>query len=293
MDAPWQISAGDLFELLRPAAFVISLLLSTWVLHSALFERDARNERRWPLYAVALWTLFTLLLPAITFPLYLALRLLARRREQTPSAVEEATEETTAASEAVINDEVTVDEEAASDDAPAVEERAPLLLRMRAASRRLALPLLYAAVVFACGAVYFYRDYASADAHLARASRAKLNGRHELAAREYRAALAQEDDPHTRKLLGLELAAAEKWEEALAELRAAESAGEPDAALPFHIAKALETLGRDAEALVYYGRFAASHACEQPVRIPYRTACRAACERLRASEQVESFCQGT
>jgi tetratricopeptide (TPR) repeat protein len=129
---------------------------------------------------------------------------------------------------------------------------------------RLALPIVYAAVLMTLAALYFWHDYHSLDAQLARASGAKLHAQHERAASAYRAALVHADDPHTHKLLGLELATMRQWPEALAELRAAERGGEPDAALPYHIALALDALDQHDAAGSAYHRFLAGAACAQP-----------------------------
>jgi tetratricopeptide (TPR) repeat protein len=59
------MSAGQLFDLVMPAAFVVSALISTWVLASA-------RKRFRLLYALAL-ALGTLFLPLIVFPLYLVI----------------------------------------------------------------------------------------------------------------------------------------------------------------------------------------------------------------------------
>ena len=59
-------------------------------------------------------------------------------------------------------------------------------------------------------------------AHLARATQAKLVEDSATAIREYRAALALEDNPHTRKLLAIELANAGFIAEAIVEFRVAE-----------------------------------------------------------------------
>lgn len=56
------ISAGELFELIRPAALILSALISTWVFASA--------RRRFPFYIALLWAVATLLLLAIVLPLY-------------------------------------------------------------------------------------------------------------------------------------------------------------------------------------------------------------------------------
>jgi len=67
------MSAGELFDLIMPAAYVISALLSTWVLVSA--------RRRFHLhYAIAL-AIGTLFLPLIVFPIYLVIMLWRKRSE--------------------------------------------------------------------------------------------------------------------------------------------------------------------------------------------------------------------
>ena len=91
---------------------------------------------------------------------------------------------------------------------------------------RYALPLLYAAVSLSAIGIYFYLDSRSVDAHLARATRAKLVEDPNTAINEYRKALAIEDDPHTHKLLAIELANAGHVEEAISEFRIAEQRGE-------------------------------------------------------------------
>jgi Flp pilus assembly protein TadD len=70
--------------------------------------------------------------------------------------------------------------------------------------------------------VYFYFDSRSVDAHLARAAQAKLVDDSNTAIREYREALKREDDPHTRKLLAIELVNAGQISEAIEEFRLAE-----------------------------------------------------------------------
>jgi tetratricopeptide (TPR) repeat protein len=143
---------------------------------------------------------------------------------------------------------------------------------------RHALTLAYAATLTTLAALYFIHDYRSLDAHLARASNARLNAQHERAAREYRAALTLADDPHTHKLLGLELAALQQWPDALIELRAAERGHEPDAALPYYIASALDALGRHDEAVNEYQRFLGSDLC---VQVAADTRCLSAQARLQ------------
>ena len=204
----WQISVGQLFDVLLPALVACGIVCSTWVL------ADARRRGLKP-YALGAWTLATLALPFTFLPLYL----IARRRTAT--------------------------------DQP------------RAFWSRPALTLIYAVALSALAALYFWHDYRSLDAHLARASGAKLHQQHARAAGEYAAALRLADDPHTHKLLGLELGATGQWADALAELRAAERGSEPDAALPYHIANALAALGRRAEAFGEYRRFLAGSSCTQ------------------------------
>jgi len=220
---PWQISAGEFFELLRPAALVISALLSVWVLASA---------RRWsfrPLAALA-WTLGTFLFPFIIFPVYLIARASRKRRaHQTESEKEGATE---------------------GHSIPPMK------------FRRL-LPAVYGIVMVTLVGLYIYRDYQSIDAHLARAAQAKVMNQREKAIREYRAALRIEDNPHTHKLLGIELAAAARWTDALRELTAAERGLEPDPSLPFLIGNAQEETGNVAEAMSNYNRYLESPVCKQ------------------------------
>jgi len=70
------ISAGQLFDLIMPVAFVVSALLSTWVLASA--------RRRFKLpYAFGL-AIGTLFLPVIVFPIYLVLMLWYKSSGPTP-----------------------------------------------------------------------------------------------------------------------------------------------------------------------------------------------------------------
>ena len=70
------MSAGELFDLIMPAASVISALLSTWVLASA--------RRRFRFYYAIPLAIGTLLLPLIVFPIYLVIMLYRRRSDSTP-----------------------------------------------------------------------------------------------------------------------------------------------------------------------------------------------------------------
>ena len=91
---------------------------------------------------------------------------------------------------------------------------------------RYTLPLLYAVVSLSAIGMFFYLDSRSVDAHLARATQARLVEDSNTAIREYRRALALEDDPHTHKLLAIELANGGQVEEAISEFRIAERGGE-------------------------------------------------------------------
>jgi tetratricopeptide (TPR) repeat protein len=66
----FNMSAGELFELISPAVFLLSALLSTLVLASA--------RKRFPLYAAFGWAAGTLLLPLIVLPVYLSVILFWR-----------------------------------------------------------------------------------------------------------------------------------------------------------------------------------------------------------------------
>lgn len=264
----WQVSAGYLSELLLPAAFALAVILSALVL------ADARR-RRLPPGASLLWSLLALALPPVAIPLYLVSRLLStpkRDDEQahaqttnTPAdaqTTERTTDEETTADGVPVKTEVSDAELPQESDAEAPQESDALTTAPRKRRLRgLVVPLVYASTLLAAVAVYFYFDYRSADSHFARARSAELFGRRAEAVREYRAALALEDDAHTRKLLGVELLEARRWEESLDELRTAERMGEPDASLPFRIARALAALGRTEEAAAEYRRFLRTDLC--------------------------------
>jgi hypothetical protein len=163
------MSAGELFDLIMPAAYVASALLSTWVLASA--------RKRFQLHFALAIALGTLFLPVVIFPLYLAAIIWRRPDKPWPRW-------------------------------------------------RFALPLLYAAILLSAIGLFVYFDSRTVDAHLARAARAKLVDDHHTAIKEYRQALAVEDNPHTRKLLAIELANAGYTTEANEEFRLAEQGGE-------------------------------------------------------------------
>jgi len=145
-----------------------------------------------------------------------------------------------------------------------------LLLRRGSALRKevrwkLGIPLVYGVVIIAGITLYLANERKGVDAHLARAAYAKLRGNHPETIAEYRAALLEKDDPHTRKLLGLELIESGYWTEALGELRKAEDEGEPDDLVIFRIASLLDLLKLPGQAQVEYKRFLESDLCIQPL----------------------------
>lgn len=221
MKLNWQISAGEFFELLRPTALVLSALLSTWVMASA-------RRRRFRAVAAVIWGLATFFLPFVVLPIYLIVRSSSGRAGPT-SALGTTHEDTIATTTAV--------------------------------RFRLIAPAAYGLILLSLIGIYLYRDYHGIDAHLARASQAKVMNQRDRAIREYRAALALEDDPHTHKLLGIELAGASNWREALKEFRAADRGAEPDDMLPFWIGQALEQVTQASEAVREYERFLSGPRC--------------------------------
>lgn len=213
----WQfnISAGEFFDLIRPAMYVVAVLLSSWVFAGAL-------RRRFPPPVVGILVIGTLLFPLIVFPLYL-LALLLRRRRHLP----------------IKN----------------LESGPPLPVVMRL------IPVVYLFLVLLVFAIFFYRDQRTVDAHLARATHARLSEDRPRIIREYRAALALEDDPYIRKLLAIELADAGFLSDALVEYRRAERDGEADDLLAFRIAVVLDALNHSGQAALEYQRFLASPLC--------------------------------
>jgi hypothetical protein len=219
----FDISAGEFFELIRPAVLVLSALASIWVLGSA-------RRHRFLNYVAIGWALGTLFFPLITLPLYLIARLI-RQQSEPP-------------------DDGGGSRKTFSSPAP---------------RWRVAIPLAYATAVLTLVGFYIYRDHQSVDGHLARAAHAKVNGKRARTIDEYRAALELEDNPHTRKLLAIELADSGDWAAALFELRKAEQGGETDDLMPFHIATLLDSLNLPNQATLEYLRFLETRACTQPL----------------------------
>jgi hypothetical protein len=221
------ISAGELFELLRTAAFFLSALISILVLASTL-------RRRPRLYVVGLlWSVGTFFLPLVVLPIYLIVLiisgLLQPSRRSNRKAESEPHSETQSLS----------------------------------GRQRFVLTAVYGFVLLTATSLYLYRDHNSVDAHLARATQAKLSSQPLKTISEYRAALALGDNPHTHKLLGVELVEAGDFPGALIELRTAQRGGESDDLLPFRIAQVLVAEGDHNASVPEYQRFLDSHACRQ------------------------------
>ena len=70
------MSAGELFDLIMPAASVVSALLSTWVFASA--------RRRFRFYYAIALAIGTFFLPLIVFPIYLVIILWRKRNDSPP-----------------------------------------------------------------------------------------------------------------------------------------------------------------------------------------------------------------
>ncbi len=214
------MSAGELFELVRPAALLISALVSTWVLASA--------RKRFPLYQSFLWAIGTLSFTLIVFPLYLTAILFRRRRYfSLPS--------------------------------------------------QFVIPLLYATVVLSSIGIYEYRSNRSADACMARATQAKVNNQREIAIKEYKQALELEDDPHTHKLLAIELADSGYSTDAISEFRLAQQGGEPDDSITFRLGLLLERINHNGEARLAFQEFLLTPLC---LRSDYR--CEVARQKVEA-----------
>lgn len=205
---------------------------------------SARRHRSGDFVAIG-WALGTLFFPLITLPLYLIARFIRHRSEQP-------------------HDGKTF----SSSPAP----------------RRLVIPLAYGAVVLSSIGFYLYWDHQSVDGHLARAAQAKVRGKRGGAIDEYRAALTLEDNPHTRKLLAMELADTGDWTGALIEFRKAEDGGEPDDLIAHYVATLLDLLNLPNQATLEYQRFLASGVCTQPLP---DDRCAGASVRVQAA-QVES-----
>jgi hypothetical protein len=126
---------------------------------------------------------------------------------------------------------------------------------------RYALPLLYAAILLSAIGLFVYFDGRTVDAHLARAARAKLVEDTTTSIREYRQALAIEDNPHTHKLLAIELANAGYQSEAISEFRLAQRGEEPDDTISYRLGLLLERMNLTNQATMEFEHFLASETC--------------------------------
>jgi hypothetical protein len=128
---------------------------------------------------------------------------------------------------------------------------------------RYSLPLLYALIVLSAIGVVVYFESRTVDAHLARATRARLVDDTTTTIREYRQALALEDNPHTHKLLAIELANAGSVSEAISEFRLAQQGGEPDDSIGYRLGLLLERMNLVSQARLEFEQFLGSETCGQ------------------------------
>src|SRR5437667_5258704 len=169
------LSAGEFFELLRPAAFFLSALASTIVIISA-----RNNGLRG--FLVVFWTLGTLAASPVVLPLYLINRLYSNRSGGSNT-----------------------DQETELAEISGPTENPNGARNKRITRFQFLIPLAYLVSVCAAGAFYFHHDRSSVDSYLARAASARLKSQPDETIAQYRLALAIEDNPHTHNLLGLEL----------------------------------------------------------------------------------------
>ncbi len=148
------------------------------------------------------------------------------------------------------------------------------------ARSRFALPLLYAAIALGVIGLNQYLDERSADAYLARATQAKVSGERSSAINEYRRALEIEDDPHTHKLLAIELADSGNLSEAITEFRKAQKGGEPDDSIYLRLGSLLELINHTGEARLEYQKYLLTPEC---MRVDNR--CGGVRQRLEAGEK--------
>jgi len=225
--------------------FAAAVLVSAWVLS------DAR--RRFSLPAVAAWTLTTLISLYIILPLYLLARIFTRKPDTTDVVAASTSPADAEADDSTTSTTISDDTGGQTDDQSTAEIHTPLW------RRRYALPLLYALALLSAGAIYFYRDYHTFDAHLARAANAPPR---------FAPTAPRSASPTTRtrtKLLAAQRAEDAQTEAALAEFRAAERDGEADELLPYRIAYMLDALDRPAEAIIEYQKFLRSSLCARPL----------------------------
>jgi len=128
---------------------------------------------------------------------------------------------------------------------------------------RFVLPCVYLGIILTSFAVYRYLDERSVDAHLSRASYAKIHSDPLTAIQEFREALKQEDNAHTHKLLAATLDECGYVTEAITEYRTAELMGERDDTIHYHLAVLLERIDHKGESILEYKKLLASEMCLQ------------------------------
>ena len=145
---------------------------------------------------------------------------------------------------------------------------------------RFIVPCIYLGIILTSFAVYRYLDERSVDAHLSRASFAKLHNDPLTAIQEYREALKLEDNAHTHKLLATTLDECGYVTEAITEYRTAEQMVEQDDAIHYHLAVLLERIDHKGESILEFKEFLGSETCLQ---VDYR--CEAARQRVEDAER--------
>lgn len=145
------------------------------------------------------------------------------------------------------------------------------------------LPLFYLVTVLTVLVIYKYFDDQSIDAHLSRASLAKVSLDPLSAIREYHEALRIEDSPHTHKLLAETLDDAGFNTEAITEFRAAEQGGDPDDAIHFRLGVLLGRVDMEGQSILEFKKFALSETCLQ-----IDSRCEDARHRIEMAEQTST-----
>jgi len=131
----------------------------------------------------------------------------------------------------------------------------------RARKWKFGLPILYLLAVLTVVGTYLYRDYHSVDAHLARATQARLKYERSRTISELKSALALEDNPHTHKLLAVEFFEAGYLSDAIYEYRMAELGGEPDDSIHYQLGVIYESLNQTGQAGLEYQQFLSTSTC--------------------------------
>jgi Flp pilus assembly protein TadD len=80
--------------------------------------------------------------------------------------------------------------------------------------------------------------------------------------REYNRALALENNPHTHKLLALELMQAGYLGDAISEFRLAEQGGEPDDSIHYYLGILLERIDQNGQARLEFEKLLLTQTCQ-------------------------------